>query len=206
LREKSRSFCGDACGNSAARRQKADDLRQGVSERGRRGALRQTESSGNPAERSRAEGAFDLPGGDRSRVRTTEPRSDLRGQAPGFKLIEEPAQASWGGRDQGQDFFDKHPGVGAEPETARQVVDQIVERRHVFLPEGCARKSSFAEDNDRSMAPETTIGKQTAARGRATAPSSMRRLPSRSKERIVYVVRLDAARDRAFGSLVGGQY
>ena len=85
-----------------------------------------------------------------------EPRRDLRSQAPGFKFIEEPAQASWGGRDHGQDFFDKRPGVDAEPESARQVVHQIVERRHVFLPKGFARKSSFAEDNDRSMAPKPT--------------------------------------------------
>ena len=80
LREKSRDRGRNTGRNGAARRQKADDLRQRVSERGRHRALAEAKPARNAAKGSRAERAFDLAGGNGSGVRTTEPRPDLRGQ------------------------------------------------------------------------------------------------------------------------------
>ena len=118
LREKSGDLRRNTGRNGAARRQEADDFRQRVSERGRHRALAEAKPACNAAKGSRAERAFDLAGGDGSGVRTTEPRPDLRGQAAGFELVEETAQASWRSRDHRQDFFDERPSVDAKPETA----------------------------------------------------------------------------------------
>ena len=135
LREKSSDRGRNTRRNGAARRQKADDLRQRVSERGRHCALAEAKPARHAAKGSRAERAFDLAGGNGSGVRTTEPRPDLRSHAAGFKSVEETAEASWRRRDHRQNFSDKCPSVDAKPETAGQIVDQRIERRHVPLPE-----------------------------------------------------------------------
>jgi hypothetical protein len=118
LREKSGDRGRNTRRNGAGRRQEADDFRQRVSERGRHRALAEAKPACNAANGSRAERAFDLACGNGSGVRTTEPRPDLRGQAAGFKSIEETAQASLRSRDHRQDFFDQRPSVDAKPETA----------------------------------------------------------------------------------------
>jgi hypothetical protein len=118
LREKSGDFRRNTRRNGAARRQEADDFRQRVSERGRHCALAEAEPACNASKRSRAERPFDLAGGNGSRLRLAQPGGDFRGQAAGFKSIEETAQASLRSRDHRQDFFDKRPSVDAKPETA----------------------------------------------------------------------------------------
>ncbi len=139
LREKSRDRRGDTGGNGSARRQKANDLRHGVSERGRKGAVRQAEAALNPAQHGRAERPLDLPSREWARVRATKPRCDFRGQPSLFEHAEEPGQPPRRARDHRQDLFDERSGVGAEPVASGQVVDQRVECRHVSLPEGSVR-------------------------------------------------------------------
>jgi hypothetical protein len=138
LREKARDRRGRPGGNDAAWRQKADDLRQGVSERGRCDALRQAEAARNRAEGGCAKRALDLLRCKRGCVGVAEPGGDFRGKARRFERVEDPAQAPGRGRDHGQGLFDEQPGVVAKPKSAGQVVDQCVEHSHMHLPEALA--------------------------------------------------------------------
>jgi hypothetical protein len=96
--------------------------------------LREAEAAGDPAQRSRAERAFNISGSDRTSVRMAEPRRDIGGEASGSQPLEETTQSSLGLCDDHEDFFDERPGIGAKSVPTSQVVDQGVERRHVFLP------------------------------------------------------------------------
>src|SRR5262249_15580067 len=127
LGQKVRYLPGYTCRNGRARRQRANELRQSVSNCRRHGCCTKTELARHRVDRTGINCATDLLCRQGWRIGMAKPGCCFRAKARRLCLVQKASDAARAGSDHIEDFTYQRTGVRAKPEPTRNIAYECVE-------------------------------------------------------------------------------